>query len=172
MNPNKITSKGWASFLRALPFSFVVNEPLIKCAEVLAGKHELRFIGSSHIVKIEVSDEKAYRFSVEQPRRIISIKATGYLTGISGISTQISGEISSDFTVIILSMVFAIGLLIFAVLSVGVSVLCVGLLGFLIFGVGVTIELISQYYAKLSLYTFIKRAFEVESKNSKRFTFS
>src|SRR5258708_3445645 len=129
---------------------------------MLQSKHELHIIGPSRYVKIDTIDEQSPIFSIYQPRRIIPIRAVGNLTPISATSTEITGEIRADFTPFGLLSIFVLVVLAFVVFSAESNVLCLIPLMLLILGVGITIELISQHYAKLGLFTFLKRTFDAE----------
>jgi len=168
MNQNKGSKQSWTSLLQPLPFRFIVKEPLAKSVEILQSNHELHIIGPSHYVKIDTIDEQSPIFSIYQPRRIIPIRAVGNLTSISATSTEITGDIRADLAPFGLLGIFVLVVLAFVVFSAESNALCFIPLTFLILVAGTAIEMISQYYAKLGLFTFLKRMFDTEDATGNR----
>lgn len=147
------------SLFSEMKFDFIVDEPLVVCIQRLETSDEKPLIWPRFTIKVTGLNAENGRFSISQSRRMGSIEATGHLERITESSTRISGEIRTSFLVLVGVIIFALAIVVYSVIQGDVSSLCFAGGGIIVIAVGCVYELIAQYYAKLSLYTFLRHLF-------------
>jgi hypothetical protein len=161
-NKSAHTSNEQPTFLSALftplVLDIILNMPLKDCLAHLQTKNEQMAPWIKYTISVTHVNEYSAAFSLLKPRRTIPIAANVLLEALNDVSTRLSGEIKADFLPLTLMLGFGLIILLFVLLTQQIPAnFCGAGLAFFILSIGAIIELITQYYAKLSIYTFFKR---------------
>ncbi len=147
-----------SSLFTPLTFDLTINRPLRDCLDQLQTENERLAPWLRYNVNINGSDGRLLAFSLIKERRTIPIHVNGYFEVLTDSSTRLVGEIRAIFSPLILILCFCL-IIVLIVLTTqpAPGSLCFAGLGCFILTIGAIMELVTYHYARLSVFTFIKR---------------
>ena len=151
-----------SSLLAPIDFEISISEPSAYCLSGLEKQSQAHGLGPSQFIQIHSLNSQNYEFSITRPRRLIPIKAQAVLQSTGPSSTAIIGSSKARYELFLAVLVGGLLLAVLVILTSHSGRLCFGGLATAILIVGATVELLGQYYARLGLFTSIKRLFPTQ----------
>lgn len=148
----------FSALISPLAFDIILDRPLMDCLVHIQTTNEQMVPWRKYRLSLTRTNEGSATFSLLKERRIIPILAHGQVEVFNDVSTRLTGQVRANYWRLASILGFGVSILTGILLTQQTTAnWSFATLAFFILIVGASIELIGQHYAKLSIYTFLRR---------------